>query len=276
MVARLANSLGYELAKAEGQRSAHSTNPDAIDLTMRARALMFQPPDRGHFTEARSFLEQALKLDPQNAEAMVRIALSDALDVAYGWTDRTDESLREALDILAKANAVNPGDAYANYIRSLSLFLARRYPEAVDAAQTAASLNSNLPGAYFAMGQAEFPQGLCEQAIAQIKRAFELSPRDPSIGSWHMNIGNAEFCLGHDDAAIAQYRQAIDAAFRPWVPYAGMAAAYAMKGDDAAAKSALAEAKQRLPQLTVTWILAHAPYIPRFLDGLRKAGLPEE
>ena len=35
-MARLANTLGYELARAEAQRNAHSTNPDAIDLTMRA------------------------------------------------------------------------------------------------------------------------------------------------------------------------------------------------------------------------------------------------
>ena len=35
VVARLANELGYELVKAEANRSVHSTNPDAIDLTMR-------------------------------------------------------------------------------------------------------------------------------------------------------------------------------------------------------------------------------------------------
>ena len=38
VVARLANTLGYELVKAEAQRSTHSTNPDAIDLTMRGWA----------------------------------------------------------------------------------------------------------------------------------------------------------------------------------------------------------------------------------------------
>jgi TolB-like protein len=35
IVARLANSLGYELTKAEALKSAHSVNPDAIDLMMR-------------------------------------------------------------------------------------------------------------------------------------------------------------------------------------------------------------------------------------------------
>ena len=43
VVARLANTLGYELVKAEAQRSTHSTNPDAIDLTMRGWAALWQP-----------------------------------------------------------------------------------------------------------------------------------------------------------------------------------------------------------------------------------------
>ena len=39
IVARLANTLGFELLKAETQRSAHSTNPDADDLAMRCNTV---------------------------------------------------------------------------------------------------------------------------------------------------------------------------------------------------------------------------------------------
>jgi hypothetical protein len=39
VVARLANSLGYELVKAEANKSVTSKNPDAIDLELRGRAL---------------------------------------------------------------------------------------------------------------------------------------------------------------------------------------------------------------------------------------------
>jgi TolB-like protein len=39
VVARLANTLGIELVKAEAQRGARSGNPDAVDLTMRGWAL---------------------------------------------------------------------------------------------------------------------------------------------------------------------------------------------------------------------------------------------
>ena len=39
VVARLANTLGYELVKAEAAKGARSTNPDANDLVMRGLAL---------------------------------------------------------------------------------------------------------------------------------------------------------------------------------------------------------------------------------------------
>src|SRR5271157_3176743 len=42
IVARLANTLGSELVKAEAEKGAHSKNPDVIDLTMRGWALYWQ------------------------------------------------------------------------------------------------------------------------------------------------------------------------------------------------------------------------------------------
>ena len=42
VVARLANTLGSELVKAEAEKSTQSGNPDAIDLTMRGWAILNQ------------------------------------------------------------------------------------------------------------------------------------------------------------------------------------------------------------------------------------------
>ena len=47
VVARLANTLGHELVKAEAQRSTHSTNPDAIDLGMRGGRAILAAGDEG-------------------------------------------------------------------------------------------------------------------------------------------------------------------------------------------------------------------------------------
>ena len=64
VVARLANSLGYELVKAEASKSAHSANPDAVDQTMRGWALLNVPGrDKAQHQQARDLFERALEID---------------------------------------------------------------------------------------------------------------------------------------------------------------------------------------------------------------------
>jgi adenylate cyclase len=72
VVARLARALQVELVNAEAQRSLHDRprNPDAIDLTMRGSALLNQPLTKANRFEARDLFEQALALDPTNADAL--------------------------------------------------------------------------------------------------------------------------------------------------------------------------------------------------------------
>ena len=105
---------------------------------------------------------------------------------------------------------------------------------------------------------------------------MRLSPRDPEVPNRLINLGVAELGLGHFDAAVAQFQKAIDAGAHYFIPYVTMASAYALEGKMEEAQAALAEARRLNPQLTVTWLTAHAPDVPPLFDGLRKAGLPEQ
>ena len=69
VVARLANSLGYELVRAEGEKGGHSHSPDAIDLAMRGQELLQQPGrTKDNNDAARAFYRTgARKIDPNNA-----------------------------------------------------------------------------------------------------------------------------------------------------------------------------------------------------------------
>jgi hypothetical protein len=91
-------------------------------------------------------------------------------------------------------------------------------------------------------------------------------------------LGASEACLGRLDAALAEFKRAIDARFRTYFPYAYLAASEAVKGNDAEAKLALAEARRLNPQFTIKWYKENFPgqTLPIFVDGWRKAGLPEE
>jgi adenylate cyclase len=116
VVARLANSLGHELVKAEAQRSTHSTNPDAIDLTMRGWAAMWQPSTKESVTSARDYFERAIKLDPQNPDAAVGLAYARFRASAFGWNATAEDTYAAQMDLLTKASAINPGYAFAYYV----------------------------------------------------------------------------------------------------------------------------------------------------------------
>ena len=276
VVARLANTLGYELSKAEAQKSAHSSNPDAIDLTMRGWAATWQPFTKESVASAREYFERAMKIDPQNAEAMVGFAYARYLARVLGWSTDAEDTYAAQLDLLTKATAISPGYAFAHYVKSLVLFH-KQLPEAIEAGRMAVSLDPNAAYGYFALGHAEGALGRCQQSNEHIKQAFVLSPRDPYTGFWHMDLGVSEICAGRVDAGIAEFRRALDEGYRTFVVYAFLAGAEALKGDDAEAKLALAEARRLNPQFTIKWFVENLvlPW-PTIVDGWRKTGLPEE
>ena len=135
-MARLANRLGYELVKAEAQRSTHSTNPDAIDLTMRGWAAHWQPTTKESIASARDYFERAMKIDPQNAEAMIGLAYALLRATSTAGAIRVPRiSTPRQLDLVTKATAINPSYAFAYYVKSLVSEATNRLPEAVEAAQ---------------------------------------------------------------------------------------------------------------------------------------------
>jgi tetratricopeptide (TPR) repeat protein len=93
---------------------------------------------------------------------------------------------------------------------------------------------------------------------------------------WLCDLGNAELGLGHFDAAVDKYQEAIDADWSAYQPYKGLAAAHALEGKMEEATSALAKARRLNPQLTIKWLQTHSSRLPPLVEGLRKAGLPEE
>jgi TolB-like protein len=276
VVARLANTLGYELVKAEAQRSTHSANPDAIDLTMRGWAAMWQPLTKESITSARDYFERAIKTDPQNAQAMVGLAYARIRTNYYGWNTGAENKPGAQLELLAKAIEINPGYAFAYYVKGAVFWLTKEYPQALAAAETEVALDPNSAYGYAAVGRVETLLGRCEQSITHIKQAFALSPRDPLSGIWYVYLGFAEFCRDRVDAGIEQFKRAVSG-YPTYIAYAILAGAEAAKGNDAEAKRALTEARRLFPQLTIKWLLTETTPTPSIvIDGLRKVGLPEE
>jgi adenylate cyclase len=163
VVARLARALQVELVNAEAQRSLHDRprNPDAIDLTMRGLALLNQSLTKANRFEARDFFEQALSLDPANADALAGAASVDSQDYAYGWSDQRVDLYARAMQRANQALLLDPDQARAHLTKALLIMLKAKPNDAASAneiiAEAEASLRSDpsFAGAYWAMAQGE-------------------------------------------------------------------------------------------------------------------------
>jgi adenylate cyclase len=282
VVARLANSLGYELVKSEAEKGARSKSPDAVDLAMRGWALVWQEQQQQRTKEnnnaAQALFEQALKIDPNETDALVGDAYTHMLEYTRGWTTTGTDYEAKILGQADRAIALAPDNLWAYNVKSLYLTNSRRANEGLSTADAGLAIKPDDPPLYRARGLAKLGLGHYEQSKSDVQQAMRLSPRDPRIGLWLDDLGNAELGLGHLDAALDEYHKSIDAGWRAYQPYRGLAAAYALDGKMEEAKSALAEARRLNPQLTLKWLQTHSFSfsIPPLLEGLRKAGLPEE
>jgi tetratricopeptide (TPR) repeat protein len=151
-----------------------------------------------------------------------------------------------------------------------------RLPTALRATDAGLAINPNSALLHAARGFPENNLGRFEQAKSDAQEAMRLSPRDPEIFWWHVNLGDAELDLRHFDAAIEEY-QKVNVCNRGYCRYLDLAAAYALEGKMEEAKSSLAEARRVWPEVTIKLLQTGMPDVaPTWYEGLRKAGLPEE
>ena len=276
IVARLANTLGFELVKAEAEKAARSKNPDAVDLTMRGWALARPSQQTKEKNEAaRALFEQALEIDPNNADALAGDAYTYANEYLWGKNPATDYDAK-ILDQADRAIALAPDTLWAYYVKGVYLYYSHRADKAIDAADAGLAINPNFGSLWGVRGNANLFSGRFEQARSDILQSMRLSPREPLKAIGTKYLGDAELGLGHFDTAIEDYRKAIDLGMPGMWPYASLTAAYALAGRTDEAKSALAEVRRLEPDLTIKSLTQRAPPIPNLFDGLRKAGLPED
>jgi len=175
IVARLGNTLGFELVRAEAERSDRSANPDAIDLTMRGWATLWQGIQQPSMTEkpaiyfqARKLFEEALAIDPNYADALAGDAFVYMVDYLYGWrfggTNYEEEIVGQADRAIARA----PDDVRGYYPKSVYLRMTNRASEAVQVANDGLAVNPT-------------PRSFTAREPLQKSRSVALSKRYPIL-----------------------------------------------------------------------------------------------
>ena len=277
----IVGSIAPGILTAEIQRAQRkdATQLDAWDCIMRAHwhIRRFNKEDN---TNARKLLGQALEFDPDNATALADLAFANHFDAVFGWTDSPERSHVQLGEAARKAVGADDHDAFAHTALAIFELFSNRHDDAVRRLQRAIDLNPNLAFARGYLGVTYAFAGERDHAMSNLEEAIRLSPRDPLMVIWHICMAWAELSAERYDEAVEYAHHAIESNPEFTDNYAVLAAACGQLNRSPEAGAALDELRRRMPDLTASDNRLRRPFRRstdrnRFIDGLRKAGLPE-
>ena len=254
---------------------------DAYDLYLRALALRDKHSDES-VREAIALLKQALAIDPTYAPAAALIGWSRIHQVSHGRCPVSDAERAEAVTLAKQAIEAGKDDPDALWMAAFALQLfAGEHAIAATAIDRALTLNPNSAHAWMARGYAYCLRGQAGPAIEAIERAMRLSPLDRLGRAFTNGIAIAHLVAG-------RYEEALDWADRTLREEPGYRNALRSKVVASAHLDRIEEARATLSQLIesqpgltiarfkAVWSRVFSPVImAMYVDGLRKAGLPE-
>jgi len=247
-------------------------NIEAYDLCVRARRLMDDTPQAAR--EAHLMLTRAVSLDPDYAEAYRWLAMNHWM----GWVHSggpTQDTRGIALDLARKAVALDPNDAGCRWILAYLLAYERSFDAADAEFAKAIQLDPNEADTFAALSDITILAGQVGEGLDHIRKAFRLNPFPASW--YYLTLGQAQYAAGDYGAAIETLRR--DETYRT-SSRRFLAASLAQLGrlDEARAEVALFLIGN--PDFSTRHWAATEPFrdaatLEHFVDGFRKAGLPE-
>jgi TolB-like protein len=245
---------------------------EAYDLCVRARKQMDDSPQAAR--EVHLMLTRAVSLDPDYAEAYRWLAMNHWM----GWVHSggpAEPARKVALGLARKAVALDPGDAGCRWVLAYLLAYNSSFAEADAEFARAIELDPNEADTWAALSDIAVLAGRVEEGLEHIRKAFRLNPFPASW--YYLTLGQAQYAAGEYQAAVETLRR--DETYRT-SSRRFLAAGLGQLGrfDEARAEAELFLVGN--PEFTIRHWAATEPFrdaatLDHFVDGFRRAGLPE-
>jgi adenylate cyclase len=225
--------------------------------------------------KARELYQKALSLDPEFTNAYIGLGWTYLLDFLTKWVDVGPEVLDRALSYAKKAAELDPNSAEAHRLIGRIYQFKGHHEEAVAMMKRALDLNPNNGDILANYGVVLIYAGRSDEGIEWAAKAIRRNPHYPS---WYASsVALGYFLSGRYEDAL-RYLNPIDSP-KMW-DHRLLAATYAELGELEKAEEHVAAMLAINPDLTLATIEPALAYkkradVDRYLDGLRKAGMPE-
>jgi adenylate cyclase len=243
-------------------------------------------PEYGALTEAghkraHKLLRKAVDRSPENPEALGTLVDCVMAGAMSGWYESVARGRAEVSEFARRALAAAPDNSEC--IASVAFAYANmpdRHEEAVDLVERAIQ---QRPNSLFVRNRAGTVYGNCgesDKAIAQYEMGMRMGPRDPrSYPLTLTGLAAAHFFARRFDECAIWARRAVAISPGANVARRFVAAAAAHQGHKKEARLAVAELLKHQPNASLarsrTSSFQHSWMLELYLDGLRRAGLPD-
>jgi adenylate cyclase len=271
-------SMQVVLSGDEMERTARAftSNIEAYDLFLRGRSYL--RGSRTTHAKARQLFDEAIDLDPEFAAAYAEKSLTYFSGFIMPMS-RNPKVVKQALVSAQRAVDLDPKLPLAQARFGWTLFANRRHDEAVIAAKRSVQLGPNSAEAHVQLGNILNWTGQPAAGIKEIETAMRLNPHYPFYYLFY--LGHSHYLLGNNDEAIKLMKRVVTRApyFLPVRRHLAVLYSEAGLVEKAAAHSS--EVLRIFPGASVQDELSRCFYKwnpelrDRFLNGLRKSGMPE-
>jgi TolB-like protein len=275
-------AIAPQLERAEIERAMRKPTEslDAYDYYLRGMA-NFHQGSRQAIDEALPLFHRAFELDPRFASAFGMAASCHYWRKMNNWMNDRLPELAEGARLASRAVELGANDAVALTRGGHSLaHFGGDLDRGIAAVDRALVLDPNLSAAWYLSGFQRISLGEHDDAIDRFARAMRLSPLDPEI--FQMQTGTAMahmFARRFEDASTWADKASRELPNILRVS-AFSAASHALAGRMNEARGALLHMRRLDPTMRLSnvedWVvLRRAEDLATFVEGLRRAGLPE-
>jgi len=227
-----------------------------------------------------AFMERAVVLDPDFAPAHAGLAFALYYHVMLGFSDDREAYLNRAQEEGKRAVMLDASDPYAHVALSRSYTIRGEHDTAIQHCDRAISLNPSYSVAHFCRGHSLWMSGRAEEALPSNAEAMRLSPHDPIMWGVMASRSIALTLLGRYEEGLDWARRALQQPNAELIASVAELCALGHLGRTGEAEVALARARKFKPDVTTGFVDLVLPITDPdchmlFVDGLRKAGMPD-
>ena len=282
MAQQIAAVIEPELARLEREAAVRRppVNLGAWDCYQRGLYHLWGFTNPG-LAEGEAMFRRAIELDPGFARAHGALAYVTLQSLVQRDPSERPALLEEALGYGRTAVALDDQDCMNLCVVGRVLCFRHEYEEAAAFLEEAIRINPSFAQAYFALGFTLIVSGMARDGLTYLDRATQLSPRDPHLASFHTIRAVGHFALGDLDTAERFARIAARIPNANHWPFALLVSLLAIKQRSAETVRAADVLLQRYPGYSLAtarsdfFFCGDSDLVERFLQGLRRAGLPE-